>query len=113
MASSTATGFLFAGAALYLVATRRYLLMQTSLASLVVAIGAARACELVTGLPPGASQWFFRQPLGATSPPLMVPATALGFICIGLALLLSNSNRHVGAFESLSTAAGVFGWLLT
>ena len=112
MASSTAAGFLFAGATLYLAAgTKRYRLVQTSLASLVVAIGVARVCELVTGLPSGTSQWLFRQPLGGINPPLMVPATALGFVCIGLALLLSNSNRHVGAFESLSSAAGVFGWL--
>jgi PAS domain S-box-containing protein len=100
MKPNSALGFLLSGTALWLLGQKSGAIVLSKrvevvgariCAALVVAIGAASACERLFGWELGIDELLFRRTLLATNlpnPGLMAQATAVAFIFLGTAILL-------------------------
>ena len=128
MAPLTALSFLMSGMALYgavasprahgsalkgpEVRARRRL--RQSLAAAVALIAALRLLDYLMGWNLGIDRLGFRESPAAvamTGTTRMAPATALGLLFVGCALLLPTRRPFNIAFQSLTWLAGLIGWL--
>jgi PAS domain S-box-containing protein len=112
MKANTALGFICCGFALWLLVRhpeRRTLIRV--LIALAILIGTLTSIEYLLGRNLGIDQLMFREPAGAVgtlSPGRMAPTSAVCFVLIGLALLLSDrpAGRIAHASELLAGIAG-------
>ena len=113
MKANTATGFLLSGAAftLFLLEKRtKATRFWTMLAgALVVTLGALTLSEYLGGWNLGIDQWLFRDvpnTVGTSEPGRMAPGTALCFVMIGIALLVSACAIPAGMRHPILAALG-------
>ncbi len=127
MKPNTALAFVLAGVALWIVhATPARSTVETpqsnpskvriahASAAIVALIGLLTLSQYLFGWSLGIDQLLFEEPSGAVGtfvPGRMAPTTALGFLMIGLALLLFDTPRHLKTVHCFILAAGLIGLL--
>src|SRR5882724_5108489 len=115
MAAGTALGFAFAGASLFLVATRGAdSRLAAGLAGTVLLLGLFKLGEHLTGWRSGIDTLWLHDTAaasGAVAPARMSPATSLELAVLGTALLLTPNSRPLLPFQALALLAGLIGWL--
>ncbi|MBS4098791.1 MAG: PAS domain S-box protein [Sulfuricella sp.] len=110
MKANTAVGLLLAGAALWVQGaearrmSRNWRRAGQIVAAAVIFLGAVTLFEYLAGSSLGVDQWLFREPEGAfgtLSPGRMAPASALCFVLLGIALLLSGRADRGGLWSQV------------
>ncbi|MDP2144632.1 MAG: PAS domain S-box protein [Gallionella sp.] len=103
MKANTALGFVLSGLALWLKADdtvrlgASWSVLRKTLAGTVFLIGALSLLEYLFAVDLGIDQWLFHEPAGAIgtlAPGRMAPASALGFMLLGSALLMSGKTAR-------------------
>ena len=82
-------------------------------AGIVTIIGLFRLCAYLLHWNFAPDQLWFHESSRTGAVPIparMAPGTALNFLLLGLALVLSNRPRYTGAFQFPALAAGLLGW---
>ena len=120
MKANTAAAFVAAGIALLLScadkASRIARISSRACAVLVAAVGLLTLAEIGFHWDAGIDQLLFREPPGAVATPKpgqMAPTTALGFLFVGVALILveMESPKRIWAAQLLAVATGMLGLL--
>jgi PAS domain S-box-containing protein len=118
MKANTAVGFIFAGLSLALLgyASRASQARWWSrlCAAAVALLSFLTLCQYLFGLNFGMDQWLFRESAGAVgtlSPGRMAPLTALNFLVLASALVLTGYRRAIPTAQRLVLCTGFVGML--
>ena len=118
MKANTAFGFIFAGCGLLAQSwsqdSKRTTRISRFCAGALALLGLLTLAQYLTGLNFSIDQMMFHEPvgtIGTLSPGRMAPATAVGFILYGCALILSSYRRTINASQWLVLPVGLIGSL--